>query len=92
MIEATLAVLLALGAWRIHQLTVALRSVERERDEWMRKAERYFESADRGSMGEQTSQWSAGAFSPEDMQQMAERQRQMLNTCPHGLSRCPVCR
>jgi hypothetical protein len=47
----------AQSAWMLlmrHVYGKAIRDVERERDEWMHKAERYFESADRGSLGEQT--------------------------------------
>jgi hypothetical protein len=78
----------------------AMRSVERERDEWIRKAERYYESADRGSLGEQlgpmANQANTGKprpFTDSEMQLMAQRQRDAMNCCAHGrpFFECPVC-
>jgi hypothetical protein len=70
------------------------RLAELERDEWMEKAKRYYESADRGSLGEQTSQaLQARCFTDAQLQMMAQRQRDLMNSCGHGLAlfECPFC-
>ncbi len=70
------------------------RLVEIERDEWMEKARRYYESAGRGSLGEQMSRTlQTRSFTDAQLQAMAQRQRDLTNSCGHGLAmfECPFC-
>jgi len=73
--------------------------MEEERDEWLDKAQRYYDAmGDAGAqslgacaasgIGASVAQWS-----PQEREMLAQYQRNIMNACAHGVHvhSCPVC-
>lgn len=95
MTHTILPLLLALVAALVwcFRLWRELNETKAERDEWIEKAQRYYDGG-RAELGMQMGLLSGHGLTPEETRRLAEFQRQMMGTCAHGdlYGACWICR